>query len=82
MVGNILTKRDNFLNSHLSKIKEYMEEKIKQELKAFSLTIDDLTPQELEELKSEIKAKDEGKIIVDGVLSNPEIMYRKRLKNG
>lgn len=67
MVGNILTKRDNFLNLHLSKIKEYMEEKIKQELK---------------ELKSEIKAKDEGKIIVDGVLSNPEIMYRKRLKNG
>ncbi len=46
-----------------------MENKIKKELENYGLTINNLTPQEIQELKEEIKKKDEGKLILDGVLS-------------
>lgn len=46
-----------------------MENKIKKELENYGLTINNLTPQEIQELKEEIKKKDEGKLILDDVLS-------------
>lgn len=54
-----------------------MENKIKKELEEYGLTIDQLTIEELELLKEEIKAKEDGATILDGVLSNPELYYRK-----
>ena len=45
-----------------------------------NLTIEDLTAEELEALKEEIQQQESGCIILDGVLSNPEIFYRKALK--
>lgn len=57
-----------------------MDEKIKKELDAFGLSIDDLTEEELEELKWEIKAKEEGRFFLDGVLFSIAPLYGKRKK--
>lgn len=57
-----------------------MDEKIKKELEAYGLTLDDLTSEELEELKREIKAKEEGNTILDGVLFSIAPLYGKRKK--
>nr|DAN48679.1 MAG TPA: hypothetical protein [Caudoviricetes sp.] len=57
-----------------------MDEKIKKELDAYGLSLDDLTKEELEELKSEIKAKEEGQIVLDGVLFSIAPLYGKRKK--
>lgn len=57
-----------------------MDEKIKKELDAYGLSLDDLTKEELEELKSEIKAKEEGHIVLDGVLFSIAPLYGKRKK--
>lgn len=57
-----------------------MEDRIKKELDEYGggLTIDDLTQEELEELKEEIK---NGDMILDGFFSNPSLFYRKRPKD-
>lgn len=55
-----------------------METKIKNLLAEHDLTIDDLTPEEIEQLKEEIE---NGGTMLDGVLSNPEIFYRKAMAN-
>ena len=47
-----------------------MEEKIKQKLDEYDLTIDDLTSEELERLKEEIRMEEKGYVILDGVLSS------------
>lgn len=52
---------------------------IREALKPYDLTEENLTQSELEALKEELKAKKEGKTILDGVLSNPELYYRKKL---
>ena len=57
-----------------------MDEKIKKELDAYGLSLDDLTKEELEELKSEIKAKEEGQVVLDGVLFSIAPLYGKRKK--
>lgn len=57
-----------------------MDEKIKKELDAYGLSIEDLTEGELEELKWEIKAKEEGLSFLDGVLSSIAPLYGKRKK--
>lgn len=46
-----------------------MDEKIKKELDAYGLSLDDLTKEELEELKHEIEEKEHGVSFLDGVLS-------------
>ena len=46
-----------------------MKDKIKQKLEDHNLTINDLTQQELEMLKEEVKAEEKGEIVLDGVLS-------------
>ena len=55
-----------------------MEEKIKQELEKYDLVESQLTKEELEKLKEEIKAKEEWFLILDGVLDNPILRYRPK----
>lgn len=55
-----------------------MEEKIKAMLDEYGLTADQLTENELEHLKEEIKAKEAGNTVLESVLDNPELFYRKR----
>lgn len=54
-----------------------MEEKVIEKLNEVGLTPDDLTKEELEQLKEEVKLEEDGLLVLDGVLSNPEIFYRK-----
>lgn len=53
-----------------------MEEKVKKILEEHGLTIDQLTPQEVQQLKQEIVAQEKGLFILDGVLSDPSLLYR------
>ena len=45
-----------------------MDAKVAQELEMVNLTLDDLTQEELQELKEEIAFKEKGGCILDGVL--------------
>lgn len=56
-----------------------MEDKIKQLLDDYGLTKSQLTSEELDKLKEEIKAKEKGLIVLDSVLENPSLFYRKRI---
>ena len=51
-----------------------MEDKIKQILKEYGLTENQLTKEELEQLK----LRKQGFEILDGVLSNPGLFYRQK----
>lgn len=53
-----------------------MEKKIIERLSVYGLKPSDLTEEELNSLKEEIKTEEEGGIVLDGVLSNPEIQLR------
>lgn len=53
-----------------------MEKKIIERLSVYGLKPSDLTEEELNTLKEEIKIEEEGGIVLDGVLSNPEIQMR------
>ena len=55
-----------------------MEDKIKELLAEHGLTIDQLTAQEIEQLKEEIKETEAGATIIDGFFSNHGLYYRKR----
>lgn len=55
-----------------------MNEKIKEELDTYGLSIEDLTEEELEELKREIMAKEEGHSILDGVLFSIPLYGRRK----
>lgn len=55
-----------------------MEDKVKQMLEDYGLTESQLTKEELDKLKEEIKAKEEGRMVLDSVLDNPELFYRKK----
>ncbi len=55
-----------------------MKDKIKQILKEYGLTENQLTKEELEQLKEEIKLRKQGFEILDGVLSNPGLFYRQK----
>lgn len=54
-----------------------MEEKVVEKLNEVGLTPDDLTKEELEWLKEEVKLEEDGIIIIDGVLSDSKIFYRR-----
>lgn len=58
-----------------------MEDKVKQRLEECGLTESQLT-KELNKVKEEIKAKEEGYSVLDGVLSNPELFFRKKSNYG
>lgn len=53
-----------------------MENKIKAELEEYGLTIDQLTPEELDQLKKELEDRENGIETLDGVLSDPMIRLR------
>ena len=53
-----------------------MEKKIIERLSVYDLKPSDLTEEELNELKEEIKFEEEGGFVLDGVLFNPEIQQR------
>jgi hypothetical protein len=53
-----------------------MEEKIKERCEEVGISPDVLTKKEREELIKEIEAEERGEMILDGVLSNPEIKMR------
>lgn len=55
-----------------------MEDKIKQVLEEYGLTESLLTKEELEKLKEEIVAKEQGFEVLDGVLATPSLYYRKK----
>lgn len=55
-----------------------MEDKIKQMLDDYGLTESQLTCEELDKLKEEIKAKEQGMCIFDSVLDNPSLFYRQK----
>lgn len=55
-----------------------MEDKVKQMLEDYGLTESQLTKEELDKLKEEIKTKEEGRMVLDSVLDNPELFYRKK----
>lgn len=57
-----------------------MEAKIKARLAEYELTEQDLTTEEMEELKEEIAAEERGETVLDSVLDNPSLFYRKNLK--
>lgn len=57
-----------------------MEDKIKQLLADYGLTKSQLTSEELDKLKEEIKAKEKGLIVLDSVLENPSLFYRRKKK--
>lgn len=54
---------------------------IEDVLRSYNLTVDQLTPDEIERLKNEIMAKKEGSVVLDSVLDNPEIYYRHLKKD-
>lgn len=51
-------------------------EEIKKYVKDHNLSVGILTVQEIEQVKDEIIALKSGYIILDGVLSNPELLWR------
>lgn len=63
-------------------MEEIKIEDIKKYVEEHNLTVDILTEQELEQVKEEIIALKSGDIIIlDGVLSNPELHFRDMLYN-
>ena len=51
-------------------------EEIKKYVKDHNLSVGFLTEQEIDQVKAEIIALKSGNIILDGVLSNPELLWR------
>ena len=53
-----------------------MEELIRQKCEEVGITPDILTKSELSQLRKEIESEQNGGVVLDGVLSNPKILYR------
>ena len=59
------------------KNKVNMEALIKKKCKDNGISPEILTPEELDELKDEIKAEQNGMCVLDGVLFNPDLYRRE-----
>ena len=57
-----------------------IEEKIKKQLEEYGFKESDLTVEELETLKQEIEAQENGETLIDGVLSSID-PYREKPNN-
>jgi hypothetical protein len=57
-----------------------MEELIRKKCEEYDLTPDLLTPDELEELREEIKEEQRSGSVRDSILDNPEFQSRRILK--
>ena len=72
--GNTHIEGDKSLSLHHIYLKHYdmekevIEKKIKEKLDEYGVVENDLTPSELEELKSEVETELNGGIVLDGVL--------------
>lgn len=55
-----------------------IEEKIQKELESYGFTKDMLTAEELKQLEQEIELKEQGYLILDGVLSSIPVYSRER----
>lgn len=55
-----------------------IEEKIQKELESYGFTKDMLTAEELKQLEQEIELKEQGCLILDGVLSTIPVYSRER----
>lgn len=55
-----------------------MEELMRKKCEEECVDFDVLTAEEREQLQKEIEANLQGKNILDGVLCNPELLYRKK----
>lgn len=53
-----------------------MEDKIKQMLDDYGWTESQLTSEELDKLKEEIKLREQGLVVLGSVLDNPSLFYR------
>lgn len=54
-----------------------MDELIRKKCEEYDLTPDLLTPDELEDLRSEIEREQKGEQLLDSVLDNPELQSRR-----
>lgn len=54
-----------------------IEEKINQRLKQAGIIREILTEEEIEQLKNEIEMEENGVPFLDGVLANPDLLYRR-----
>lgn len=70
--GNTHRREDKDINQYT----DIMEEKAIKLLEEYGLQKNDLTEAEFEALKKEIEITENNGMILDGVLSNPEIFYR------
>lgn len=52
-----------------------MDKRIKKKLEEYGFTLEDLTAEEFEQLKTEIEQEQKGYVILDGVLANKPL-YR------
>ncbi|WP_302406710.1 hypothetical protein [Leyella stercorea] len=57
-----------------------MKNKIKQVLEENGLTESQLTSEELDKLKEEIKLREQGLVVLGSVLDNPSLFYRPSKK--
>jgi hypothetical protein len=57
-----------------------MNSKLIKKIKEAGLDPRILTAEEIKQLEKEMDAEKEGKIVLDGVLSNPELYYRNLKK--
>ena len=57
-----------------------MKNKIKQVLEENGLTESQLTSEELDKLKEEIKLREQGLVVLGSVLDNPSLFYRTSKK--
>ena len=57
-----------------------MDNEMKSRLRDFGFTAEDLTRDELSQLREQIRAERKGKAVLDGVLSRPEVLMRKLRK--
>ena len=61
-------------------LQDIAEQDIKQYVEEHGFTVDILTPKEIEDVRREVLVIKQGHFILDGVLSNTELLTRMWLK--
>ena len=61
-------------------LQDIAEQDIKQYVEEYGFTVDILTPKEIEDVRREVLVIKQGHFILDGVLSNTELLTRMWLK--
>lgn len=62
-------------------MKTNIEFRMQQKAEAHGITLDLLTKEELLLLRDEVEKEAKGIFVIDGVLHNPDIIYRRISKN-